>query len=377
MLLRPAPCNLTLQGVASVLTGPLEAPRLDAETARFYVPELDSLRFLGFLAVFICHLFDEMGGSLVMTNTGTFAVDLFFTLSAYLITGLLMREKERFARVDVKSFYVRRVLRIWPLYLGFLSAVFHRFEISSSTTGHGYLFDYLHGVSLQLCPRAVAEDRPRLGHRPIVECVSLRTVLSKLAACCPISHTAWGGNHGCPDSVVLDSCSRGVNTRRILAPSDRVEHVIPARSDRMRPAAVIIPRRFNPTAAEWMIAGFCLFRSDTPAPRDFIFAFSLAAIGCGAFLLATIGSGSWMCNSRLIYLGRISHGLYVYHGVMILATLAIFASCPGWVKWLICPPLSLGATIAVSAVSYRWFETPFLRLKARFQYIRSASPAIG
>lgn len=72
MLLRPAPCNLTLQGVASVLTGPLEAPRLDAETARFYVPELDSLRFLGFLAVFICHLFDEMGGSLVMTNTGTF-----------------------------------------------------------------------------------------------------------------------------------------------------------------------------------------------------------------------------------------------------------------------------------------------------------------
>jgi peptidoglycan/LPS O-acetylase OafA/YrhL len=75
--------------------------------------------------------------------------------------------------------------------------------------------------------------------------------------------------------------------------------------------------------------------------------------------------------------GRISYGLYVYHGVMILATLAIFASCPGWVKWLICPPLSLGATISVSAVSYRWFETPFLRLKARFQYIRSASPAIG
>ena len=35
-----------------------------------------------------------------------------------------MREKERFARVDVKSFYVWRILRIWPLYLEFLSAVF-------------------------------------------------------------------------------------------------------------------------------------------------------------------------------------------------------------------------------------------------------------
>jgi peptidoglycan/LPS O-acetylase OafA/YrhL len=127
----------------------------------------------------------------------------------------------------------------------------------------------------------------------------------------------------------------------------------------------------------WVIAGFCLFSSDTPAPRDFILAFPLAAIGCGAFLLATIGSGSWMCNSRLIYLGRISYGLYVYHGVVILATLAIFASCPGWVKWLLCPAFSLGGTIAVSAVSYRWFETPFLKLKARFQYIHSASPAIG
>ena len=97
---------------------------MHAEAARFYVPELDSLRFFAFLAVFICHLSHELGGSLVITNTGTFGVDLFFTLSAYLITELLMREKERFGRVDVKSFYVRRILRIWPLYLGFLATVF-------------------------------------------------------------------------------------------------------------------------------------------------------------------------------------------------------------------------------------------------------------
>ena len=108
-------------------------PRPPASTS----PNWIAFDFLGFLAVFICHLSDEMGGSLVMTNTGTFGVDLFFTLSAYLITDLLMREKERFARVDVKSFYVRRILRIWPLYLGFLSAVFHRFEIFIQYHGSG------------------------------------------------------------------------------------------------------------------------------------------------------------------------------------------------------------------------------------------------
>jgi peptidoglycan/LPS O-acetylase OafA/YrhL len=55
-------------------------------------------------------------------------------------------------------------------------------------------------------------------------------------------------------------------------------------------------------------------------------------------------------------------------------TLAILASAPGWLRWLVCPPLSLGATIAIAAISYRWFEAPFLRLKTRYQYIRSASP---
>ena len=58
-------------------------------------------------------------------------------------------------------------------------------------------------------------------------------------------------------------------------------------------------------------------------------------------------------------------------------TLAIFASTPGWLRWVVCPPLSLGATIAISAISYRWFETPFLRLKARYQYIRSAAPTVA
>ena len=38
---------------------------------------------------------------------------------------------------------------------------------------------------------------------------------------------------------------------------------------------------------------------------------------------------------------------------------------------------NLGATIAISAISYRSFETPFLRLKTRYQHIRSASPAVA
>jgi len=52
---------------------------------------------------------------------GGFGVDVFFALSSYLITELLLREKARSGRVDVRAFYLRRILRIWPLYFFFLA----------------------------------------------------------------------------------------------------------------------------------------------------------------------------------------------------------------------------------------------------------------
>ncbi len=53
--------------------------------------------------------------------TGAFGVSLFFVLSSYLITELLLREKDLIGTLDVRSFYIRRILRIWPLYFAFLA----------------------------------------------------------------------------------------------------------------------------------------------------------------------------------------------------------------------------------------------------------------
>ncbi len=41
---------------------------------------------------------------------------MFFLLSAFLITELLLRERERTGQIHIKAFYIRRILRIWPLY---------------------------------------------------------------------------------------------------------------------------------------------------------------------------------------------------------------------------------------------------------------------
>ena len=102
-----------------------------AERGRsFYRLELDVLRFGAFLLVFIHHGFplttaEYVGWGVPTTlaallaagaRAGALGVDLFFALSAYLITELLLREQRSQGHFDIRAFYIRRILRIWPLY---------------------------------------------------------------------------------------------------------------------------------------------------------------------------------------------------------------------------------------------------------------------
>lgn len=52
---------------------------------------------------------------------GRFGVDVFFALSAYLLTSLMLAERERTGTFQLGAFYMRRLLRIWPLYFTWLA----------------------------------------------------------------------------------------------------------------------------------------------------------------------------------------------------------------------------------------------------------------
>ena len=117
-------------GLMAQMTGVLSStPKARVPSGRrFYQPELDGLRFYAFLGVFVCHTlpFDAafyrrfhlpvpaLWGAIA--KSGAAGVDLFFALSAFLITSLLLREQQQTGGISLRNFYLRRILRIWPLY---------------------------------------------------------------------------------------------------------------------------------------------------------------------------------------------------------------------------------------------------------------------
>src|SRR5262249_31635128 len=99
---------------------------------RVYFPGLNTLRFLAAFSVLIQHtescpeLFG-LGNKVILGHlclTGHDSVGLFFVLSGFLITYLLLTEQGHTGRVRVGKFYLRRALRIWPLY--YLTVLYHR-----------------------------------------------------------------------------------------------------------------------------------------------------------------------------------------------------------------------------------------------------------
>ncbi|HTB30501.1 MAG TPA: acyltransferase, partial [Bacteroidia bacterium] len=92
--------------------------------SRKYLPNLDGLRFIGSLIIILFHIEnakvlanrDANPNILLYSPLGDYDVSLFFVLSGFLITYLLFQEKKNSGTIDLKAYYTRRTLRIWPLY---------------------------------------------------------------------------------------------------------------------------------------------------------------------------------------------------------------------------------------------------------------------
>jgi peptidoglycan/LPS O-acetylase OafA/YrhL len=106
--------------------------RLNSNAGR--IPSLDGIRAIAIASVLVCHFCGDLYGTNPL-NLGELGVRIFFVLSGYLITTLLLKELERTGNINLRHFYFRRTMRIFPpfyFYLGVMLA-FSIFHLSSLT----------------------------------------------------------------------------------------------------------------------------------------------------------------------------------------------------------------------------------------------------
>src|ERR1700739_3380228 len=108
---------------------------ISTDTQRIYFKNFDILRFIAAYMIVLLHCFfgwkaffghpsfitnaispQLLTKSELIVNNFSFGVDVFFIISGFLITYLLLSENEKAGKVDVIKFYFRRAFRIWPLY---------------------------------------------------------------------------------------------------------------------------------------------------------------------------------------------------------------------------------------------------------------------
>jgi peptidoglycan/LPS O-acetylase OafA/YrhL len=386
--------------LTSLTTTPAEIAAVESArttTARFYHPELDALRFFAFLMVFLHHAFPHQPEfwtklrvpSMPATTlagigaTGAFGVSLFFVLSAYLITELLLREKELVGSLDVKSFYVRRILRIWPLYFFFLAlAVALQWFIPGQHMGWraGVAFSALAGnwyivfigfPSSVIFPLwSVSIEEQFYLTWPLVVRRASQTAIAAIAVGLLGVATATrfylGAHHRfesevwCNTLVQLDPIAAGILIAVLL------RGAVPQLSRLARAAMIIVGIACLATAAMY----FGIKNDPLTTPR-IVLGYPTVAIGGVFLLLAVLREGAKPARA-LVYLGRISYGLYVFHVLgLTISDYVVPNQTANLARYSLRVFVALTLTVTMAAISYRWLETPFLKLKQRFTYVPS------
>jgi peptidoglycan/LPS O-acetylase OafA/YrhL len=96
--------------------------------SRTRIPSLDGLRALSIVIVIVAHVCGTVNLNFPpythkLSSFGAFGVKVFFVISGYLITRLLMAEEARYGRISIGDFYVRRSFRIWPVAYAFVLVI--------------------------------------------------------------------------------------------------------------------------------------------------------------------------------------------------------------------------------------------------------------
>jgi peptidoglycan/LPS O-acetylase OafA/YrhL len=396
---------------------PVTSPAVFSTTSkvRFYVPQLDGLRFFAFLLVFFHHMNgmgevfgrNTIGGRIFgfIELWGWCGVDLFLVLSAYLITTLLLIEHEREGAISLRGFYLRRILRIWPLYylmclVGFLIlpwfglfapvigspqhsqlikthllpylTLFGNFSSGSHWYPMVWTLAHLWTVTLEeqfyiVWPLILIFSLHFLGRKiwVLLLLLLLGTIGLRLYFRGHTSHPfIWTHTLSRLDPLLMG-----------------IALALWRKSHPLHPGWLVPVIKFTlGIVTVWLVSMGPVIETQSSAV---VWQFFATALGFVLILDAILSSNrnplAWIFSGRpLVWLGKLTYGLYVYHilGIQFGSLLSDWVRPQRWIKsheGVIVLRLSIAfaLTVLIAAISYRFFESFFLRLKDKFSSVKS------
>jgi peptidoglycan/LPS O-acetylase OafA/YrhL len=305
---------------------------------------------------------------------GFLGVDLFFALSGFLITSILVDEYESCGRISLSAFYARRALRLVPALFAMLAIyVVIALTLAEHATQHlaaaafaaGYVMNWV--IAFNLGP---------VGFVPHTWSLAIEEQFYLLWPALLLLALAWAGRRG---AAALGIVLLAVSTiwRTYLAAHgaswDRIYCGFDTSTDALFAGCVLAlidlsPAMLNFVRRSWyipsaVVAGFFIL---AVSETHWMEVWGMTAFGLFAAWLVRMLSVSGanplktaLESTPLRFLGRISYGVYLWHGLILW--LLLFAHMPDRLIILALAPLS----ITVAFLSYTVIEQPFLRMKVR------------
>jgi peptidoglycan/LPS O-acetylase OafA/YrhL len=375
------------------------------EKDKIHFPGLNSLRFFAAFLVLVGHVelikgYMEIKNEFVFferLNLGGIGVYFFFVLSGFLITFLLCAEKERFNTIGIKKFYIRRILRIWPLYffiviLGFF--ILPQFEFFKLLPG-SFSQNFMSNLTLYLL-------------------IVPNIAFSFFA---PVPHIGQLWSIGVEEQfyifwpLVVKFSRNVLNVIMILlifyVGLKGVLVLIP-QFVQTGPIFLGVKKFFAMAKFECMIIGGIgayiffikkvsilnfVYNKATQVSALVSFPFFSYAVGVDNFFqdiihiplsvvfliiilnVATNPNSILKIDSKVLnYLGQISYGIYMYHMIIIFVCIKVakqFLNTDPVIANCLVYLLSVLLTCGVAHLSYKYFEAYFISLKAKFTAVVS------
>ena len=344
---------------------------------------LDGLRAIAVCLVLGYHFFPSA------LPGGFLGVDVFFAISGFLITSLLLREYAKHGRISLRGFWQRRARRLLPA----LALVL----LVSTTLAALVGGDLLVGIGRQLAGASLfvsnwvfiasgtdyfARDTPELFRNtwslaieeqfyivlPLIVLVMLKVFRRQ-------TNTLIFIGLGAVSAILMLGFSlAGANTTRVYFGSD--SHTfgllfgaalafLLARASTEKIGRVGQLCSTVVTVAGLALIGWLTLTLREGSPESFRGGFQLATIAALAVIWAVTRPGAFAGRlldfAPLRWIGERSYGLYLWHWPLLLIVSAAFPASPGWVR----ATIALAVTVLFSAASYRFIEQPVRTLGLR------------